>query len=187
MPVLFCITVVIWFIGLTSLYRLYSFRKSRKRFSHWLVLRQVNFSNTGNLHYDRLVENVKRGVHTETQIKALFREFLCGAVPELSSGVEALRGWVTVAPLLGLLGTVIGMVETFRGILFFGTGSPAVISQGISIALLTTQAGLLVAIPGLLLQIFLVSRRNALRKQLISDGTAFVNRFQNGSTGNSNV
>lgn len=56
-----------------------------------------------------------------------------------------------VAPLLGLLGTVTGMIETFDIITDFGTGDPKLLSGGIAIALVTTQLGLIVAIPVLLL------------------------------------
>jgi len=54
-----------------------------------------------------------------------------------------------VAPLLGLLGTVLGMIETFDVISVFGTGNARAMAGGISVALVTTQTGLLVAIPGL--------------------------------------
>jgi biopolymer transport protein ExbB len=56
----------------------------------------------------------------------------------------------TVAPLLGLLGTVTGMISTFDIITEFGTGDPKLLSSGISIALVTTEIGLAVAIPALL-------------------------------------
>ena len=56
-----------------------------------------------------------------------------------------------VAPLLGLLGTVLGMIETFNVISIFGTGNSRAMASGISIALITTQTGLLIAIPGLLM------------------------------------
>lgn len=56
-----------------------------------------------------------------------------------------------VAPLLGLLGTVTGMITTFDIITEFGTGDPALLSGGISIALITTEVGLAVAIPALIL------------------------------------
>jgi biopolymer transport protein ExbB len=56
-----------------------------------------------------------------------------------------------IAPLLGLLGTVLGMIETFDVISMFGTGNARAMAGGISVALITTQAGLLVAIPGLLM------------------------------------
>jgi biopolymer transport protein ExbB len=53
------------------------------------------------------------------------------------------------APLLGLLGTVLGMIQTFEVISFFGTGNAKALAGGISVALVTTQSGLLIAIPGL--------------------------------------
>ncbi|MDF1881440.1 MotA/TolQ/ExbB proton channel family protein [Sulfurimonas sp. MAG313] len=56
-----------------------------------------------------------------------------------------------VAPLLGLLGTVTGMIATFDIITEFGTGDPKLLSGGISIALVTTELGLIVAIPVLML------------------------------------
>ncbi len=56
-----------------------------------------------------------------------------------------------VAPLLGLLGTVLGMIQTFDVISMFGTGNARAMAGGISVALITTQTGLLVAIPGLLM------------------------------------
>jgi biopolymer transport protein ExbB len=55
-----------------------------------------------------------------------------------------------VAPLLGLLGTVTGMVDTFRVIGIQGTGNPQAMASGIKEALITTQTGLMIAIPGLL-------------------------------------
>jgi biopolymer transport protein ExbB len=63
-----------------------------------------------------------------------------------------------VAPLLGLLGTVTGMIETFRIITVHGTGDPKLMSGGISEALVTTELGLAVAIPVMLLHTVL-SRR----------------------------
>ncbi len=56
----------------------------------------------------------------------------------------------TVSPLLGLLGTVTGMISTFDIITEFGTGDPKLLSSGISVALVTTEVGLAVAIPALL-------------------------------------
>ena len=60
-----------------------------------------------------------------------------------------------VAPLLGLLGTVSGMIETFKMLTIFGSGDPAAISGGISEALVTTELGLVVAIPSLIVNALL--------------------------------
>ena len=68
-----------------------------------------------------------------------------------SAQVEWGNNWIkffaAVAPLLGLLGTVIGMIETFQAITLFGTGDPKQMAGGISQALVTTMLGLIVAAP----------------------------------------
>lgn len=73
----------------------------------------------------------------------------------LKFGLTTLTVFAAVAPLLGLLGTVTGMIETFQSISLYGTGDPKLMSSGISQALITTQLGLAVAIPLLLLHAFL--------------------------------
>ena len=71
-----------------------------------------------------------------------------------------------VAPLLGLLGTVLGMIQTFDVIAIFGTSNAKAMAGGISVALVTTQAGLVVAIPGLFVSGFLTRRSRRLESAL---------------------
>lgn len=80
----------------------------------------------------------------------------------------------SIAPLLGLLGTVTGMIETFQAITIFGTGDPRMMSTGISEALITTQAGLGIAIPLLLAHHFLKRRISFLIDDMEACGTAMV-------------
>jgi len=80
----------------------------------------------------------------------------------------------TIAPLLGLLGTVTGMIETFQAITIFGTGDPKVMSTGIAEALITTQAGLGIAIPLLLLHHFLKRRVIALVEDMEEAASGMV-------------
>lgn len=91
------------------------------------------------------------------------RESLRGALREKLAVIAVLAG---VAPLLGLLGTVLGMIHTFEVISLFGTGNARAMAGGISMALVTTQAGLLVAIPGLLVSGFLARRARRLENSL---------------------
>ncbi len=72
-------------------------------------------------------------------------------VPGLERGLTTIKILAAVAPMLGLLGTVVGMIETFQSITLFGTGDPQLMAGGISQALVTTALGLTVAIPLLLL------------------------------------
>jgi biopolymer transport protein ExbB len=71
-----------------------------------------------------------------------------------------------VAPLLGLLGTVIGMLATFDVLAVFGTGNAKAMAGGISEALITTQTGLLVALPGLYMKGFLQRRARTLQQRI---------------------
>ena len=74
---------------------------------------------------------------------------------KLDSWLGAIAVTAAVAPLLGLLGTVSGMIEAFRLMTLFGAGDPAAVSSGISEALVTTELGLIVAIPSLVLHALL--------------------------------
>ena len=71
-----------------------------------------------------------------------------------------------VAPLLGLLGTVMGMIDTFDILAVFGTGNAKGMAGGISEALVTTQTGLMVAIPGLYMKGFLERRARNLKQRI---------------------
>lgn len=101
-----------------------------------------------------LVEICKR-----TPIGQLRDDSLFNALNEQKKQLDNLLGAIAVtaavAPLLGLLGTVSGMIETFKLMTLFGAGDPAAVSGGISEALVTTELGLVVAIPALLCHAFL--------------------------------
>lgn len=89
-------------------------------------------------------------------------------VPRLWRHVNTVMVLAAVAPLLGLLGTVTGMIDTFQVIRFFGTSNAQALSAGISQALITTQTGLLVAIPGLFAGYFLRRQARKLQQSLDS-------------------
>lgn len=95
-------------------------------------------------------------------LSAKMDEVVTIATEKLRRGLPTLAIFAAVSPLLGLLGTVTGMIETFQVITLFGAGDPRLMSGGISQALITTQLGLAVAIPLLLIQSFVQGRANAL-------------------------
>lgn len=84
----------------------------------------------------------------------------------LHQGLNLISILAAVAPLLGLLGTVLGMISTFDTIALFGNSNPRAMAGGISEALVTTQTGLLVAIPGLFMRNFIQRRTAALELRL---------------------
>jgi biopolymer transport protein ExbB len=93
--------------------------------------------------------------------------------PPLERFQSLLKLFVAVAPLLGLLGTVTGMILTFQAITVFGTGDPKLMAQGISQALITTVLGLCVAIPLLFVNSVLATRSRAL-VQVLDEQSALV-------------
>jgi len=88
-----------------------------------------------------------------------------------------------VSPLLGLLGTVTGMISTFDVITEFGTGDPKLLSGGISIALVTTQLGLIVAIPLLLIGNVLSGWAERIKDEMEKSALHIVNRYVEGQSG----
>jgi biopolymer transport protein ExbB len=99
-------------------------------------------------------------------LSAKMDEIVTVASQRLNRGLPILAIFAAVSPLLGLLGTVTGMIETFQVITLFGAGDPRLMSGGISQALITTQLGLAVAIPLLLIHSFAQSRANTLITEL---------------------
>lgn len=82
---------------------------------------------------------------------------------DLSKSFSTISVCASLAPMLGLLGTVSGMVHVFKTIQLFGFGNPVLIADGISEALLTTQAGLLVAFPLVLAHNHLLAKMDRLK------------------------
>jgi biopolymer transport protein ExbB len=94
-------------------------------------------------------------------------------IPRLESGLGAIKILAAIGPLMGLLGTVTGMIITFQQITLFGTGDPKLMAGGISQALVTTVMGLVMAIPLLLLHSYLSSRSGNL-VHLLEEETAGI-------------
>lgn len=95
-------------------------------------------------------------------------------VPALEARLVWLKILAAVAPLLGLLGTVTGMILTFQQITLFGTGDPKLMAGGISQALMTTVLGLIVAIPMVLLHAMLNARSKALIQVLEEESAGLI-------------
>ena len=95
----------------------------------------------------------------------------------IETGLSFIKVLYVVAPLLGLLGTVVGMIATFQMITLFGTGDPRMMAGGISTALVTTVLGLVVAIPLTLLHSFLQGKSKALIQVLEEQAAGIIARL----------
>nr|WP_244225173.1 MotA/TolQ/ExbB proton channel family protein [Vibrio aquaticus] len=110
-------------------------------------------------------------------VEALELRLLEAVVDEqskLEKGLSMLKLLAALAPMLGLLGTVTGMIETFQVITQFGNGDPKVMAGGISMALVTTVLGLIAAMPLLLAHNILSSQAESIRNILEKQGIALV-------------
>ncbi|MCW8859055.1 MAG: MotA/TolQ/ExbB proton channel family protein [Deltaproteobacteria bacterium] len=101
-----------------------------------------------------------------SQLKALAEEVGEREAVALQRYLGLLGTIANITPLLGLLGTVLGMIKAFKVIAIEGVGTPATLGGGISEALITTAAGLTVAVPMILLHRYLSSRSDRLVLEL---------------------
>jgi len=124
---------------------------------------------------DLLVTGVRHARMPKELLDELLFESLLTIKPKLERGISIIAVTASVAPLLGLLGTVTGMINTFKAITVFGTGDPKTLSGGISEALITTEYGLIVAIPTLLISAYLSRKANGLIGDMEKLSLNFIN------------
>ncbi len=122
---------------------------------------------------------LKRAVEHADEDKELIEEVLYEQMLDTRPRLEKLMPLIALtaatAPLLGLLGTVTGMINTFNLISVFGTGDPRMLSSGISEALITTEYGLIVAIPALLIHAVVSRQTKGLLGSMEQAAVAFIN------------
>lgn len=129
----------------------------------WIKTNQVNANKLRELKQSSplgriLAAGLSNSHHGREVMKESIQEAASHVVHDLERYLNTLGTIAAVTPLLGLLGTVIGMIKVFTAIMLQGTGNAGVLAGGISEALITTAAGLSVAIPALVMHRF-YSRR----------------------------
>lgn len=111
-----------------------------------------------------IVEHIvnKLSLNTNKFEERSFNNLLNKQIYNLETGLNTIKIIASISPLLGLLGTVIGVLNSFDAIAKQGLGNPSIFSAGISIALITTVAGLIVAIPHYIAYNYFISSLNKL-------------------------
>ncbi len=122
------------------------------------------------------VYHQNKGIDLES-LELRLGEAVLKETPKLNRFNTMLKVIAVVAPLLGLLGTVTGMIITFQAITLFGAGDPKMMAGGISQALVTTVLGLTVAIPTVLLHTLVAGRSRALVETLEEQATGMVAEY----------
>ncbi|WP_416885243.1 MotA/TolQ/ExbB proton channel family protein [Marinospirillum sp.] len=118
-------------------------------------------------------ETVSASTHPEG-LEARMDELLLREAAALERGLSWVKLLAAIAPLLGLLGTVTGMIVTFQAITLFGTGDPGMMAGGISQALVTTVLGLVTAVPLLLAHLLLQGRSRYLARTLEAETSGWL-------------
>jgi biopolymer transport protein ExbB len=143
----------------------------------WWHFRKMDAKRPDGL-YARVAESITaaRGQGQETMITRA-REALHRDIPSLSSHLGTLAVLAGVAPLLGLTGTVLGIMQTFRVITLYGAGNPSMMAGGIAQALMVTEAGLVVAFPLLICHDHLQKRADKIEDECIAGATSLIRRY----------
>ncbi|ALO35527.1 flagellar motor protein MotA [Colwellia sp. MT41] len=101
--------------------------------------------------------------------EAILRE-----TPKVDRGVNLIKMFAAIAPLMGLLGTVIGMIMTFQTITLFGTGDPKIMAGDISLALVTTALGLICALPLILIHSVVAGKSKSVLQKLDEQSAGLI-------------
>ncbi|MFT6153209.1 MAG: biopolymer transport protein ExbB [Crocinitomicaceae bacterium] len=120
------------------------------------------------------VYNAERELDDLETLEMKLDEAVLKELPEIEKGQSLIKLLAAVAPLLGLLGTVTGMIATFQSITLFGTGDPKLMAGGISQALITTVLGLVAAIPLLFVHNIISTRSKALIQILTQQSAGMI-------------
>ncbi|MGL5391570.1 MAG: MotA/TolQ/ExbB proton channel family protein, partial [Shewanella sp.] len=139
------------------------------------VKRQAkNIDKPGNNALGRILKvyHENKDVDVET-LELKLDEAILKETPALEARIPILKVIAAIGPMLGLLGTVTGMIATFQSIQLFGTGDPKLMAGGISMALVTTVQGLVAALPLMLLHAMLVARSKSIT-QILEEQSAGI-------------
>jgi biopolymer transport protein ExbB len=146
----------------------------KEKFSEAVFLCQNNLSSISKIFLAGL-RNAKKGMWL---VKEAIEERGSREALILEKHVSILATIANLTPLLGLLGTVSGMIKTFKVISVQGMGNPAPLAGGIAEALITTAAGLTVAIPTLVVHRFLKDKANTLVFEMEEDSIRLVDLME---------
>jgi biopolymer transport protein ExbB len=144
-------------------------------FSAYKIYLLNNHSNNiiENSSIDSNMTNLLKDANSRESKENLIDEYIINYSKDIEWGNNWVKFFAAVAPLLGLLGTVIGMIETFQAITLFGTGDPKQMAGGISQALITTMLGLIVAAPLLGFYTYLSEKASSLI-QILEEKASYV-------------
>ncbi|MEZ8185735.1 MotA/TolQ/ExbB proton channel family protein [Shewanella sp. 5S214] len=134
-----------------------------------------NIEKPGNNALGRILKvyQSNKDVDVET-LELKLDEAILKETPALEARISIIKVIAAIAPMMGLLGTVTGMIATFQSIQLFGTGDPKLMAGGISMALITTVQGLIAALPLMLLHAIVVARSKSIVQVLEEQSAGII-------------
>ena len=133
-----------------------------------------NPENPGNNPLGRVLKAYQDNKNADVETLELkLDEAILKETPSLESGISIIKVFAAIAPMMGLLGTVTGMIATFQSIQLFGTGDPKLMAGGISMALITTVQGLIAALPLMLLHAIVTAKSKSV-VQILEEQSAGI-------------
>ncbi|WP_221628096.1 MotA/TolQ/ExbB proton channel family protein [Teredinibacter franksiae] len=187
LPIIFCSVAVI----AVSIERYWTLNPSKIAPRHqlgqvwsWIQQNQLDSERLKELRKSSqlgriLAAGLSNSRHGRDVMKDSIEEAASQVVHDMERFVGALGTIAAIAPLLGLLGTVIGMIKVFTALNLEGAGNAAVLAGGISEALVTTAAGLCVAIPAMIAHRFFVRRVDTLVVTMEQEAVKLVDALHN--------
>lgn len=134
-----------------------------------------NPESPGNNPLGRILQVYKDNKQADVETLELkLDEAILRETPKIESGVGIIKILAAISPLMGLLGTVIGMIGTFQSITLFGTGDPRIMAGDISMALVTTALGLIAALPLIVVHSIVSGRAKSIVQVLDEQASGIV-------------
>ncbi|MBT1450882.1 MotA/TolQ/ExbB proton channel family protein [Glaciecola sp. XM2] len=144
-----------------------------------------NPSNKNPLGRILTVYQANKTVDSES-LELKLDEAILKELPRIEAGINIIKIFAAIAPLLGLLGTVLGMIATFQQITLFGTGDPRIMAGSISMALVTTAQGIIAALPLILMHSVVAGRSKSIVHILDEQTAGIIAQHAESSKGSAN-
>ena len=125
----------------------------------------------------KFLQKAPRGIDVQ-DYEFILKEITIKETSPYESRLNLLSSVISISPMLGLLGTVTGMIRAFTNISKYGTGDAAIVADGIAEALLTTAAGLMIAIPVIVVYNYLNRRLEKMENEIDDVVTNIINIFR---------
>ncbi|MDY6854581.1 MAG: MotA/TolQ/ExbB proton channel family protein [Thermodesulfobacteriota bacterium] len=170
---LLILSIIMWFLIINrTIYmrRLFYKNMPRRKAGEFVKMNQVPDSGFQGVNALLVKEFLAKRSHDPETDAYILDETVMNLVSSMDRYLAVITALSGIAPLLGLLGTVTGMITTFDVITVFGTGNSKAMAGGISEALITTQTGLLISIPGFYMSGFLNKRSINLKHRIAATG-----------------